>query len=159
MRNYWIVTGLTISTLAFGCSSSGTPNIDVEGCEHLKEGPPVAVTAAATADLAPAVDADHMRYDVALIDVTGGKGGFVKYAAPEATDYLFFLGADVPVQFLDAANAPVAPEESTTSSTVCTEIKGRHLIELAVGTYAIKIGPTAQTSVGIVVEEAAHAPH
>ena len=159
MRSGWIVTGLVLSTLTLGCSETHE-NPDGEACEHLKGGPAAAPapapTAAATADAAPAVAADHQRYDVTLIDVAGGKGGFVKYAASEATDYIFFLGADVPVEFLDAANAPVAPEASASNSTGCAEIKGRHLVPFEVGTYALRFGPTTQTTVSIVVEGAGH---
>jgi hypothetical protein len=157
MRSGWIIIGSVISALALGCSEKHE-DPDAEGCEHLKQGPAAtpAPTAAATADAAPAVAADHQRYDVALIDVAGGKGGFVKYAASEAADYLFFLSADVPVEFLDGANATVAPEESATSSRACAEIRGRHLVPLEVGTYTLRLGPTTETSVSIVVEEAAH---
>jgi hypothetical protein len=158
MNSKWIATSAIVSTLALACSETHE-NPDTEGCEHLREGPAVALTASAGADTAAAVAADHQRYDIALISVTGGMGGFVKYAAPEATDYLFFLGADVPVQFLDAAGATVTPEESASSSTACSEIKGRHLVPLEVGTYGLSFGPTAQTSVSVVVEEAAHEPH
>lgn len=155
--NTWIGTGLVVSIvmLTLGCSDKH-PSFEEEGCEHLKEGPSAAVTAASGADSAPAVAGDHKRYDVTLIDVGGGKGGFVKFAAAQAVDFVFFLDANVPLEFLDATNMAVAPEASATSSTVCAEIKGRHLVPLEVGTYVLKLGPTTLTSVGIVVEEAAH---
>lgn len=152
----WSAIGLLV---LLGCGSDPEAHPDAEGCEHLREGPAAAITAATTADSAPAVDADHRRYDVTLIAVTGGMGGFVRYTAPEAVDYLLFLDADVPVQFLDAANATVTPEESATSSTACSEIRGRHLVPLEVGPYAIQLGPTAATTVSIAVEEAAHDAH
>jgi hypothetical protein len=158
MDKRFMVTVVMVSICAFACSDDhGGDNVDVEGCEHLREGPAVALTATATADTAPAVAADHQRYDVTLIAVTGGQGGFVRYAASAAGDYVFFLGADVPARFVDAAGAAVTPEESASSSTACAEIKGRHLVPLEVGTYGIDLGPTTQTSVGIVVEEAMHA--
>ena len=164
MRTGWLITGLIISATVFGCSDKSDGQAhespDDEGCEHIKGGPAAspAPTAAASADVAPALGSDHRRYDVTLIDVAGGKGGFVKYAASEAADYLFFLSADVPVEFLDGANAPVTPEASATSSSACSEIKGRHLVPLQVGTYAVRLGPTTHDTVSIVVEEAAHAP-
>lgn len=159
MKSVWtVVAAIICSVLTFGCSKS-EEHVDAEGCEHLREGPSIAVSAAATGSGAPAIDADHNRYDVTLSAVSGGLGGFVSYAAPEATDYLFFLGAAVPVQFLDAANVVIALEEEATGSTACTEIKGRYLVPLQVGTYTLRLGPTAQTSVAIVVEEAGHAPH
>jgi hypothetical protein len=159
MTTRYIVANAIIFSLAVGCSDEPHENPDAEGCEHLREGPAVALTAAAAAGSAPAIMADHQRYDVALVAVTGGMGGFVNYGAPEATDYLFFLDADVPVQFQDATSASVTPEDSAAGSTACADIKGRHLVPLEVGTYTIQIGPTTNTSVGIVVEEAAHEEH
>lgn len=155
--NRWIVRTLFVCALASGCGSeTPPPGPDAEGCEHLREGPAVAVAAAPAADGAPEIAANHRRYDVALTPVAAGNGGFVRYAAPEAGDYLFFLSADVAVQFLDAAGAPVAPEASAKSSTACVEVKGRHVVPLEVGPYAIQLGPTTHGAVSIVVEEAAH---
>jgi hypothetical protein len=147
--------------LAAGCGDDAhEESIDVEGCEHLQEGPAAPITAAADAAGAPAVDDDHRRYDVSLPDVGGGqRGGFVAFAAAEATDYVFFLSADVAVAFTDAGGQPVAIEESTSSSPECEEIRGRHLIELAVGTVAIELGPTAEAEVSIVVEPAGEHDH
>jgi hypothetical protein len=158
MKTPRIATIMIGFVLTLACSND-RPHGDAEGCEHLREGPAVTVAATATADAAPSIAADHQRYDVTLVAVTGGMGGFVRYAPGEAADYLFFLSAGVPVEFLDATSAPVAPEESASSSTACAEIKGRHLVPLEVGTSALRLGPTSQTSVSIVVEEAAHPPH
>lgn len=148
---------VVVSALAAGCGSdTPQPSADAEGCEHLKEGPATAVTAAATEDAAPEIDSDHRRYDVALTSISGGMGGFVRYAASEAADFVFFSSADVPVQFLDATGTMVAPETSAKSSTGCVEIKGRHVVPLEVGPYTLQLGPTTVTSVSFVVEEAAH---
>lgn len=159
MTSRYTITGAMLSMLAFGCSESAKPTADEEACEHLNGGPDAPLLATASAELAPAIAGDHKRYLITLIDVAGGKGGFVKFAPPEATDYLFFLDASVPVQFLDWTNGPVPPEESSTNSTACAEIKARHVVPLQVGTYGVQFGPTAETAVGVVVEEAAHSAH
>jgi hypothetical protein len=130
-------------------------NPDVEGCEHLQEGPAAPVTAGTGAG-APAVDDDHRRYDITLADVAGGKGGDVTFASSEAGDYILFLGAAVPVAVLDAAGATVPFESSSASSDQCTEVKARHQLELGVGTYTLRFGPSALGAVGLVVEPAAH---
>jgi hypothetical protein len=146
-----------IATLAACGGSDDEPSVDAEGCEHLQEGPAAPITASADPAGAPAVDADHRRYDVALVDDGGGQyGGVVSFASAEATDYVLFLDAAVPVAFADAGGAPAAIEESATSSPECAEIRGRHVTELGVGTYYLTLGPTAATTVGIVIEEAAH---
>ncbi|XXF75607.1 hypothetical protein P2318_21410 [Myxococcaceae bacterium GXIMD 01537] len=146
---------LLSTALLAGCASD-EENIDDEGCEHLKNGPGQSVTATATATGAPAVSNDHKRYDIQLVDVGGQKGGTVTFAAAEATDFAFFLGSDVPFKVANSSGQAVQPEESVTSSEVCTDIKGRHIVPLSVGTYTLTFGPTSATSVSVVVEEAAH---
>ena len=159
MRSFKPTPFILAVALAFSAcgSEDDPPSIDAEGCEHLQEGPAVPVTATAAATGAPAISNDHQRYDVTLTDVAGGKGGAVSFAAAEATDYVFFLSAGVPVRFRSAAGAEVAPESSVASSSECAEIKARIVVPLTVGTYTLELGPTPETLVGIVVEEAEHA--
>jgi len=133
-------------------------NVDVEGCEHLREGPAVAVLATLTGT-PPTVANNHRRYDITLVDGTGGRSGSVSFAASEASDYVFFTSADVPVSITDGSGAAVEIEESTKSSETCTEIKGRHIVPLTVGTHTITFGPTSATSVNLVIEEASHEGH
>lgn len=146
---------LLSTVLLVGCGND-EENADVEGCEHLQEGPASPVTATAGTTGAPAVSNDHRRYDITLTDVTGGKGGSVSFAAAEATDYILFTSADVPVTVKDSGGMTVAPEASVKSSSTCTEVKGRHTIPLSVGTYTLTFGPTTATTVSLVIEESAH---
>ena len=127
---------------------------DVEACEHLKVGPATAVTAAQSpaSGAPPAVAANHNRYDITLVDVTGGKGGVVTFSSTKAGDYRVSLNKDVPFAIIDGAI-----EETVKGSTECTELKARHTFELGVGTWTFEFGPTAETEVGLVIEEAAHA--
>ncbi|MHB8878407.1 MAG: hypothetical protein ACYC8T_32325 [Myxococcaceae bacterium] len=140
---------------AFAACPAPAPTVDDEGCEHMKEGPAVGVTATDAGSTAPEVKGDHQRYDVTLIDVTGGKGGRVKFAAAEKTDFIFFTGADVPVEVFDSSDAPAAIESSVKSVTACTEVKGKHTVPLDVATYTLSFGPTTETKVSVVIEEAA----
>lgn len=142
--------------LVFGCGDEEEENIDVEGCEHLQQGPATAVTATATATGAPAVKDDHNRYDITLVDVTGGKGGSVTFAAAAEGDYVLFTSADVQVAVKDANGQVVGIEASTKSSSECTEIKGRHTIPMKVGTHTLTFGPTPLTAVSVVIEPDAH---
>lgn len=147
---------LLSSALLAGCGGEKN-EADVEGCEHLQEGPSAAVTATAAASGAPAVSNDHKRYDITLPAGTGGNNtGSVSFAAGEASDYVFFLGADVPLKITNASGAAVAFEESATTSSACTQIKGRHVAPLQVGTYTLTFGPTTQSSVSLVIEETDH---
>lgn len=144
----------TCVLLAMGaCGGDDEPSIDVEGCEHLQEGPFVNITASAVRDnTAPAVAGDHAAYTTAL---TSGAVGYVKFAAPEAVDYIVFLDKPVPFAVFDATGAAVTIEESATSSTECDTIRGKHTFELPVGTAFFGLGPNSGMTVNVVVEEAA----
>ncbi|WP_257458520.1 hypothetical protein [Archangium lipolyticum] len=143
---------LLSSALVVGCGN--TSEADTEGCEHLKEGPGVSVTATATANGAPAVSNDHKRYDIALPAGTGGNTGSVSFAVGEAAHYVFFLGADVNLGIATSAgSSSVSFESSEKSSEACGEVKGRYVAELQVGTYTLTFGPTSQSSVSLVIEE------
>jgi hypothetical protein len=137
-------------------STEEEESIDVEGCEHLIEGPEVPVTATPTTDGAPAVADDHMRYDVSLVEVDGGNGGAVAFDADEATDFIFFLSADVDLAITDSSAQDVAIEDSASSSPECEEIRGRHVAELTVGTHYLSFGPTSEEQVSVVIEHADH---
>ncbi|MFP2924659.1 hypothetical protein ACLESO_05465 [Pyxidicoccus sp. 3LG] len=157
--NKKLLAALLMSTalLATACGDDeeGEENVDVEGCEHLQEGPATPVTATLTGT-PPSVSNDHRRYDITLVDGTGGKTGSVSFAAAEATDYVIFTGADVALTVKNASGATVEIEESTKSSTQCTDIKGRHVVPMGVGTHTLTFGPTTAASVSVVIEEAAH---
>jgi hypothetical protein len=105
---------------------------------------------------APAVAANHTRYDVTLVDVSGGKGGVVTFASSKATDFAFFMNADVPLKLVDASGTEARAESTSTSSAACMEIKRKHVVPLKVGTYAVTFGPTTVDKVGVVIEEAEH---
>jgi len=144
---------LLSSALLIACNNAN--EADVEGCEHLKEGPASAVTATASTSGAPAVSNDHKRYDITLPAGTGGNVGSVSFASAKASDYVLFVGADVPVK-VTGSSGDVAFEETAKASEQCTEVKGRHVVPLGVGTYTLTFGPTTQSSVSLVIEEHAH---
>jgi hypothetical protein len=154
MRIKLVFVVLLSSALCVGCGGD-EESPDTEGCEHLQKGPATAVTASTATSGAPAVSNDHRRYDITLIDVTGGKGGSVSFAVSEATDYILFTNADVPAVVKDSSGQTIAFEQTAKSSSECTDIKGRHTVHLAVGTHSITFGPTAGTSVSLVIEEGA----
>ncbi|HEX8434844.1 hypothetical protein [Archangium sp.] len=151
---------LLTSALLTACGN--TNEADVEGCEHLKEGPSAAVTATVpptdNAPPVPAVSNDHKRYDITLPAGTGGTTGnvgSVSFAVSEPSDFVLFLGTNVPVK-VTRAGAEVAFEETATSSEECGEVKGRYVVPLQVGTYTLTFGPTSQANVSLVIEETAH---
>ncbi|NOK38679.1 hypothetical protein D7W79_42210 [Corallococcus exercitus] len=158
-----LLSALLLSTalLAAGCGSDDAEeegHVDEEGCEHLQEGPAVNVTAAVSGT-GPAVSNNHTRYDIALVDVAGGKGGAVSFAVSEATDYVLFTSATVPVKVTNGSGATVEFEESATSSTLCTDIQGRYVVPLTVGTHTLTFGPSTLSSVSLVIEESGEHDH
>ncbi|NTX35471.1 hypothetical protein HUA74_15805 [Myxococcus sp. CA051A] len=160
--NKKLLAALLMSTalLSAACGDDEEPEepVDVEGCEHLREGPAVPILATTTGT-PPLVANDHRRYDITLVDGSGGRTGSVTFAASEATDYVLYTSADVPVSITNGSGAAVEIEESTKSSETCTEIKGRHVVPLTVGTHTFTFGPTSAASVNLVIEEASHEGH
>lgn len=148
-----ILAALLGSTLAFAACGHDDP--DAEGCEHIANGPAQTITAAENTADAPEVGTDHKRYDVGLVDMSGGKGGVVKFASSEHGSYVIYLDVDVPVTVRDARNAQY-PLSSTSSIESCSEVKARHEVHLDVGTYFFSFGPTDAEKVGLVLEQGAH---
>ena len=142
---------LLSAALLVGCAEE---TLDNDACEHLQEGPASAITASANTAGAPAVSNDHRRYDISLIDGTGGKGGSVSFAVTRANDYTLFLTGEVPVNLRDANGQRIEVTASGTGSSDCSEVKRRHLFALEVGTYSITLGPTTESSVSLVIVEA-----
>lgn len=156
MQMIWTAcVGIVMFGALGACSDDdgGEPNIDVEGCEHLQEGPFVNITASAARDAAaPAVAVNHTAYTTAL---TAGAVGYVSFAATEAIDYIVFLDKPVPFEVFDTNGAKIALEGSATSSPECETIKGKHTFPLGVGTAYFALGPNMGMPVNVVVEEAA----
>ena len=124
----------------------------------MKNGPFVDVTAGATARKIPAqMKSDHKAYRVAL---SAGKAGFVRFAAADKGDHLFFFDRNTKVAFQDDNGKAVSIRKTVTSITACAEVKVRHTVDLPmVGLYDLKLGPeTTDTKVTIVMEVAKH-PH
>ncbi len=124
-----------------------------DACEHMKDGPAQAVTAAATEADAPVVSIPHTRVDVTLTDHGGANGGFLRFEADEAGEVVFFFGADVPVKVGGAALSGGEPVDA------CAEAAVHYELDLDVGPVTIEVGPTDETSVGFVFVETGHEEH
>lgn len=146
---------LLSSALLVGCGAPAE-DADAEGCEHLREGPAVAVTASASSTSAPKVGADHKRYDISLPAGTSGNTGSVSFAADAATDHIFFLSADASLTITSSSGQTVSFESSAKNSASCGDIKGRYVAPLEVGTYTLTFGSSSVSSVSLVIEESGH---
>jgi len=142
---------------AGACGGHEHEDIDVEGCEHLEEGPAVSVVATAEDETAPVIAPDHKRYDITFLDGVAGKVGKAKIEVV-AGDYVFFMNADTPLALKALATGAVAvPRAAVKSSKSCSAIRARYTVGFAsVGTYLLDFGPTTLSSVGMVIEHSAH---
>jgi hypothetical protein len=151
-------TGLLSAALFTGCGSA-ISDFEKDGCEHLKDGPAKAVTATSAVTGAPDVSDEHTRFDIALVDVSGGKGGTVIYRAGAQKDFGFILNQDVTLKVKDSAGAEVAFEETAKNSSACTELKAKYVAGLKAGSHTLEFGPTTQASVSLVVVEGGEHAH
>lgn len=140
-------------------SAPAIPEADLEACEHLNEGPAVAVTATLSAQDAPDVSEGHKRYDISLVAQNEQYTGHVLYNSKEEADYVLFFNQDVNLEVKDAENVTVDIETSASSSVACGTVKARYVVPLGVGLYTLKLGPTAASTVSLVIEESAHSDH
>ncbi len=133
---------------------------DEEACEHFEEGPYKSVTASADKATAPDINAVHTAHEVTLVDAGGGQfSGYVSFDADEHADFFFFLDQDVPFKIEDSSGTAVAPEETCNPamcSEACDTIRGKYLVDLEEGKYAIFLGPTTQQKVHVLHEEGEH---
>jgi hypothetical protein len=138
-----------------GCGGK-VDETDAEACEHIVEAGK-ALTATATPAGAPVLSDDHERNDLALIDVSGGKGGYAAFTVTENGDYLFYLDTDVTLEVLNSAGVPVTFEKTEKAISACKEVKAKYTVGLMLGTYSLRFGPTSETKVGLIVEHGEHA--
>lgn len=128
-------------------------SVDEEICEHMAEGPSIAVMAAAAEALdAPDVSTEHTRHDIGLSDDGSGSFvGFVSYAASEAGDFAVAVDRDVPVSIAAVSGSAMA---EATGAGSCADVFRQDTFDLAVGTVVFQLGPSTEDQVRVVVEHA-----
>ena len=143
---------------ACGTAEDTGDSVVAEACLHMGSGPYADVTATETEAGAPEAMIPHKAVRVALVpnpEAEGENIGYVTIAADEATDYLLFTSVDAPLELTDGDGAAVDFEASE-AVDACTAVSQQHTVEMGVGTYTLRIGATAETTVTLVIEEAAH---
>ena len=140
-------------------STETIPAADLEACEHMNNGPSVAVTAAKLAKDAPEVNERHKRYDITLLADNAQFEGKVLYNSGEEAHYVFFFDQNVTLEVRDDKDAVVEHEAVASFSVACGKVKARYEVPLGVGRYTLQLGPTAAATVSLVVEETAHEDH
>ena len=125
-----------------------------EFCEHLENGPDVALTATDAPEGAPDASAEHTRHDVTL---PAGATGYISFASDEATEFAFGFSTDASAMLFDAGGNEIAWEEvETNPEGGCDALALYGTADLEVGTYTLALGPVDGDFVQVVIEEAAH---
>lgn len=129
-----------------------------EFCEHLENGPAEAKTATLDVTTPPALDEDHIRYDITFVDIADGDGnslgfgGFVTHASGEERELAVGLSADVPFRIFAPDGTELVAEMTETGSEVCTALAKQYVYDVGVGTYTFDFGPSPATEVRMVFE-------
>lgn len=162
-RTITLTTILSLALLLAACGDDhddhdhGEESLEFELCEHMKEGPSAAVTAAddAMASLDD-VSTEHTRHDITLVDMGGMMGGFVAYQAAEAGDYVIGINdSSIPLKVWDGTMTELTIE-GTAPNDECAEVQENRTVELGVGMYILEFGPTAASQVQVVIEHGSH---
>jgi hypothetical protein len=129
-------------------------------CEHSAAASSVDAAPPGDAASAPGTGELHKRYTIKLPGLPGGgpgtNEGVTKFTPGEAGDYRLFLSAKLPLKVLDGTTE-VAPEATVDAAEgECASLVTAQTVALSTKTYVLRFGPTAATSVDLLVEEAAH---
>ncbi len=156
MRVAWALT--LLSWALSSCESHEAHEEDprAEACEHLAQGPAKALTAGVDDASAVDVSAGHTRFDLALGDVAGAKGGVAKFSVAAAGDWMVALSEDAKLAVVGPNGAVIAPESSLPGGPTCSAAKVIHTYELGVGSHLLRFGPGSSAAVNLVIEAAAH---
>ena len=125
----------------------------VEGhmCEHFQSGPFEMVTATGEATGAPSATFEHTRVNVSLPAGAGGMNeGWIHMDSEAPGEVLIGFSQDVPVEYRHDGGA-VAPERSM-MGTACGELVMLHVLDVHMGRYDIRIGPTSEDTIGFGFE-------
>ncbi len=119
-----------------------------EACEHLEDGPSVAITAAdSVTNNPPNALVEHTRAD---IDFSGAAVGVVALEATEEGEFLLFMNS---VETPTAATAAGDAVALTPITTTCASALSAFELDLEVGTTFLTFDP-APASIQLIVEHA-----
>jgi hypothetical protein len=142
---------LTPPLIAFALAACGGTgeNIDAEGCTGLEDGPFVAITAGTVMDAtAPAIEASTGAYTVTL---PAAGPGYLSFNSTDDTEYAVFADRELAVAAFTPSGTEIPRSAKATSSSVCTAIKSRYIIELPVGPFFFALGPDAGAVLSLVL--------
>lgn len=162
-----------IALMALGCAPATPPSLlppspsaapmtpapaaggDAEGCEHMNEGPAVAVTANLVSmnRERDKVAVTHTRFDVKLTPNAGQNEGYVLLDSDEAAEVQVYLSQDVPFKLMQDGHV-IAFDASDKHPLTCPAIQAHYAADLGIGPVELHFGPTPETTVSLVLEHA-----
>jgi hypothetical protein len=145
------------ASLEAGCSRLAPPLVE-HACFHAQFGPFVTVAGSATRTFpatAPNVNTSHTHYSVTLPGSPGSNEGTVKFRPARTGDWAILASPDVSLLVLDAAGATVPTLlRHAVPAGECAVLRDVHVVSLVAGqTYRLVLGPSAATSIGLVIEK------
>lgn len=155
--------GLAAAALfAFGCSHSEDHGeeggVKEDACEHMADGPALAVTAAGSGDgPLPDVSASHTRFDIALAPAGVDRGGFLAFKADGKNDFFFALNRAAALDIRDSAGTAMVREGAVDTASGCAVVKGIHAYELPAGTFILRLAAPDSSVSLVTVEGSSHA--
>lgn len=136
-----------VMAAACGPAEEEGHNVNEEVCEHMGEGPEVALTASETTADAPDASAEHTRHDITI----GESGaGFVSYASDEEGEVVVALSDGAYDITFTQDGTEITPEVEDVAEFACTIGKAFH-VPLAIGAVDIEITGAAG-EVSMVIE-------
>lgn len=119
-------------------------------CQHAAKDP-TSVTANSDKALAPDVGEDHTHFGISFTS-----GSMVKFTADGHGEFAFLLTKNVPVTLTDEAGETVPIEETETELTGCPDLAVMHIADLEEGLHFLTFGTSAESRVGLIIEETTH---
>jgi len=136
-----------ISSLSIACGGNGAA-VDAEGCMALEGGSFTPVTAGTAMDTTAGTITADGAYAVTLPD---SSIGFLGFDSPDDTEYIVFADRSVAVAAFTPAGMEIMAQARATSTSVCTVVQRRDIIELPVGLFYFGLGPDSGGPVDVVV--------
>lgn len=127
------------------------------GCRLMSTGPVKQVRAILPGEgTMDTVGDDGHRYDIQLVGEGDQREGMVRFDNLRVAVYSFYLNQDVPFAlFLDGQ--PLALESSSKQPEGCRDIAIHHFVEMMPGEVMLHFGPSAQSTVGLVIDRSQEA--
>lgn len=114
----------------------------------------IAAFAASPSAALPPLDHPDRRIDVALVDSGAGDfGGVVRFVAPTAGDYAFYLDSALVLEITDARGV-ILSARRTDVVPDCSEVAVEHVVPLPAGDVYLSFSRATNPTLGLVQQAA-----